>query len=94
MSSGMRNTKPIPSLRAQNPLFRRVIIPWYDTEPVCYFTIVFVAVVIAFSLAGIVEANSTPQFKQHIWIPTLLFIMSLIVFFSTIMRLIKRKSEK
>ena len=88
------NIKSILSVRSKNPLFRRVIIPWYDTEPVCYFTLVFSAGVILFSLAGIFEANSTPEFKPHIWVPVLLLIMSIVVFISTVMRLIRRKYER
>ena len=94
MSSSLRNIKSTPSVRSQNPLFRRVIIPWYDTEPVCYFMLVFMAVVNLFSLAGIFEANSIPEFKRHLWIPALLFGMSLVVFISTILRLARRNSER
>ncbi len=94
MSSSLRNITSTASIRSQNPLFRRVIIPWYDTEPVCYVTLAFMVVVIFFSLVGIVEANSTPEFKQHIWIPVLLLVMCLIVFISTLLRLLRRSAER
>jgi hypothetical protein len=91
MWSFIENIKSSLSVRSKSPLFRRVIVPWYDTEPVCYFTLVFSVGVILFSLAGIFEANSTPSFKPYIWVPSLLLIMSIVVFISTLMRLIRRK---
>ncbi len=94
MDSDLHNMKSTPSFRTQNPLFRRVIIPWYDTEIACYFAVVFMAGVIAFSVAGIKEANSTPEFHQHIWIPIILLIMSVVVFISTLFRLVRRKYER
>ncbi|MGD9213020.1 MAG: hypothetical protein PVI90_19710 [Desulfobacteraceae bacterium] len=94
MSSSLRNIKAPPSVHSQNPLFRRVIIPWYDAEPVCYFILIFMAAVIIFSLTGIFEANSTPEYKKHLWIPLLLFCMSFVVFISTILRLVRRNSER
>lgn len=94
MYSSLRNLRSAPLLRSQNPLFRRVIVPWYDTEPICYFTLVFMVGVILFSLAGIFEAKSVPQYQQYLWIPILLFIMSIVVFVSTIMRLVTRRSER
>ena len=91
MWSIIENIKSSLSVPSKSPLFRRVIVPWYDTEPVCYFTLVFSVGVILFSLAGISEANSTPAFKPYIWVPSLLLIMSIVVFISTLMRLIRRK---
>lgn len=94
MQSTLRNAKSMPSIRSRNPLFRRVIVPWYDVELVCYVTIVFVVGIILFSLCGIFEANAIPEYNRYIWIPILLLIMSVVVFISTIMRLVKRKSER
>jgi hypothetical protein len=94
MSSTLRDINFTSSARFQNPMFRRVIIPWYDTEPVCYFAIIFTAGSMLFSLAGIVEANSTPVYKSYLWVPVLLFMMSLVVFSSTIVRLIRRNFER
>jgi hypothetical protein len=91
MWSIFENIKSSLSVRSKSPLFRRVIVPWYDTEPVCYFTLIFSVGVILFSLAGISEANATPEFKPFIWVPSLLLIMSIMVFISTLMRLIRRK---
>jgi len=94
MLSVFENINTILSMRSKNPLFRRVIIPWYDTEPVCFLTLIFSAAIIVFSLAGIYEANSTPEFQAHIWVPILLLIMGIVVFISTLMRLILRKYER
>lgn len=81
-------------MRSKSPLFRRVIIPWYDTEPVCFFTLFFSAIIVIFSLAGIYEANTTPEFQPYIWVPIFLLIMGIAVFISTLIRLIRRKYER
>ncbi len=94
MSPELGKTRSTPSFRSQNPLFRRVIIPWYDTEIACYLAVVFMAGVIAFSVAGIAEANSTPEFHRYVWVPIILLVMSVVVFISTLIRLVRRKYER
>ena len=74
----------------QNPLFRKVIVPWYDTKKACFTVIIFMLVVFLFGIAGILEAVEKIEFNEHIWVPVLLVAMSTWVIASTVIRLIKR----
>ncbi|MCK4620028.1 MAG: hypothetical protein KAT52_08780 [Desulfobacterales bacterium] len=74
----------------QNPLFRKVILPWYDTEKACYTVIVFMLLVFLFGIAGILEAVEKTEYNEYIWVPVLLVAMSTVVIVSTSIRLIKR----
>jgi len=60
----------------QNPFFRKVITPWYDSSFACWCLIVFMLVVFAFSLAGIILAAGEPAFGDHIWFPEFLAFLS------------------
>ena len=94
----MPSLKPINGrhiLRSgQNPLFRKVIRPWYDSETACYIMIVLMLLVIAFSLAGIDVTRQYPQYQRHVWVPVLLLVLSLGVVLSTIIRLIRRHTSR
>ncbi|MBU4184800.1 MAG: hypothetical protein KKI12_14485 [Proteobacteria bacterium] len=78
----------------QNPLFRKVIAPWYDTEKACFTVIVFMLVVFLFGIAGILEAVEKIEYNEHIWVPALLVAMSGGVIASTSIRLIKRYAHR
>jgi len=74
----------------QNPLFRKVIVPWYDTEKTCYTVIVLMSIVFLFGIAGILEAAEKTEYNEYIWVPALLVAISGSVIASTSIRLIKR----
>jgi len=72
------------------PVFRKIIIPWYDSEPVCLLTILFMDTVFLFSAAGITLVREMPEYQRHIWVPAVLAGLSLYVIFSVTIRLIRR----
>ena len=74
----------------QNPLFRKIIAPWYDTEKACYTVIVFMLLVFLFGITGILEASEKTEYNEYIWMPVLLVAMSTGVIVSTSIRLIKK----
>ena len=74
----------------QNPLFRKVIVPWYDTEKACYTVIVFMLPVFLFGIAGILEAVEKTEYNEYVWVPVLIVVMSAGVIVSIAIRLIKR----
>ena len=78
----------------QNPLFRKVIAPWYDTEKACYTVIIFMSLVFLFGIAGILEAAEKTEYNEYIWVPVLLVAMSAGVIVSTSIRLIKRYAHQ
>ena len=78
----------------QNPLFRKIIIPWYDSEMVCFIVIAFMFFVLIFGIVGISGAYEKVEYREHIWVPVILVIMSGLVMVSTAIRLIKRYSQR
>ena len=78
----------------QNPLFRKVIAPWYDTEKACYAVIVFMSLVFLFGIAGILEAVEKIEYNEYIWVPLLIVVMSAGVIASIAIRLIKRYAHE
>ena len=77
-----------------NPLFRRVITPWYDSLAACWIVLLAMLVVIFFSWAGLWVALSSDDFRPHVWIPALIFVLSLFVFWSTFYRMFRRYPGK
>ena len=74
----------------QNPVHRKVIVPWYDAEAACYIVVGLMSLVLCFGLIGIHVAGQTPQYGQHIWLPIVLVLMSAGVMASVISRLVRR----
>ncbi len=78
----------------QNPLFRKVIVPWYDAESACYIVIFFMVLVFLFGFAGISATRENIAYHEYVWVPVLLVLMSGGVIISTTIRLIKRYSRR
>jgi hypothetical protein len=78
----------------QNPLFRKVIVPWYDSLSACYIVIFFMVLVFLFGFAGISASRENLAYHEHVWVPVLLVLMSGGVIISTTIRLIKRYSRR
>ena len=74
----------------QKPVYRKLIVPWYDSETVCVIVVVFMLLVFFFALAGISVASDKAEYHQHIWLPILLILLSSAVIISTVIRLVKR----
>lgn len=73
-----------------NPLFRRIIMPWYDSTPLCWCLLVAMVVLALFSLAGIAVARENPAYHGYAWVPWSLMVLSLYVGLSVAVRLIRR----
>jgi len=74
----------------KNPVFRKAIIPWYDSSRMCWIFIGFLATIVLFGSAGINEALQTPSFAGYVWVPLLLVILGLGVIGSLLIRLLRR----
>ena len=74
----------------KNPVFRKVIIPWYDSSRVCWIMTGFLVAVVLFGGAGIDEALGTRAFAGYVWVPLVLVIMGLGVIGSILIRLFRR----
>ncbi len=78
----------------QNPVFRKVIVPWYDSERVCLVVIAVMVVVVLFGFTGISVAQDNPLYHEHIWVPLLLIVMSGSVIISITIRLARRNLRR
>jgi len=58
----------------QNPLFRKVIVPWYDSESACYIVIFFMVLVFLFGFAGISATRENIAYHEYVWVPVLLVL--------------------
>jgi hypothetical protein len=74
----------------RNPLFRKVIVPWYDSDTACYVFLLGMLLVLLFSIGGLVVARAHPMYRAHTWVPTLLVILSGSVLVSITVRLVRR----
>jgi hypothetical protein len=78
----------------QSPLFRRVILPWYDTDVACVLTGVFMLVVFGFALAGISVAFEMSEGGRYVWVPAALQILSTVGMVAVSIRLYRRHAHK
>ena len=74
----------------KNPVFRKAIIPWYDSSRICWTLIGFLIAVVLFGGAGIDAALSSPAYATYVWVPLLLVILGLGVIASILIRLLRR----
>ena len=78
----------------KNPVFRKVIIPWYKSTSAYIIMMLLLLVVIFFALAGISVAREYPEYQGYVWVPAVLIAMSAGIIITTAARLIKRHSHK
>ena len=74
----------------QNPFFRKIIVPWYDSDTACYIVVGCMGLIIFFGFTGISVARENPATQAHVWVPVLLIVLSAAVIVSTLIRLAKR----
>mgnify|MGYP006310617453 CR=1 FL=1 len=77
-----------------SPVFRRAILPWYDTNAACIGILILAAAVLLFGIEGIRVAGQTETYQAHIWVPILLVILSSGVGVSILFRLVKRYRDR
>ena len=78
----------------QNPVHRKIITLWYDSEPVCFVMIVAVSGVFLFGMLGIGVTRTTPLYRDFVWVPVLLIAMSVTVLLSVTARLVLRYFQR
>ncbi len=74
----------------EKPIYRKLIVPWYDSQRICLLVILLMFLVFWFALAGVSIAGESPEHRTMIWLPILLLVLSASVIISTAFRLIKR----
>lgn len=73
-----------------NVVHRKIVSPWYETEAACIITIGFIIPVVFFAMVGVFTAADHSGYQEHIWVPTVLLILSASVILSILTRLIRR----
>ena len=80
--------------REKNPVFRRAIIPWYDSNRVCWIVVGFMTATAIFSGVGLFVALEESTFHKHFWLPLLLLLLSTGIAVSTLIRMFRRYLER
>ena len=78
----------------KNPVFRKAVIPWYDSKTAYIIVIVFLLLVFLFAMVGISVSGDNPAYHGYVWVPVILLVLSAGVITITIARLIKRYTRK
>ena len=78
----------------KNPVFRKAIVPWYDSETICFAVLIFLAATGGYGLLGVTVALQTTPAGRYLWVPVTLLILSIAGFVSTLARLLKRYFER
>jgi len=74
----------------QNPSFRKVLLPWYDSDLFCIIISVFMALVFGFSGVGFRVALEQDEYQGHCWVPLALMALSGIVLAINLIRVLTR----
>lgn len=71
-----------------NPMHRKVIVPWYDSDRACLFGATALLACVVFGLIGVYVAKT--EYPEFTWLPTVLTTLSGLALISVAARLIKR----
>jgi hypothetical protein len=81
----------------QNPSFRKVVIPWHDSDLFCIVISVIMAVIFSFGRIGLRLATDMEAYHRYGWVPILLMVLSGAVLSANIIRIlirmVRRRSE-
>ncbi|MFC1516680.1 hypothetical protein ACFL7E_07990 [Thermodesulfobacteriota bacterium] len=78
----------------QDPLFRKEIVRWYNSDAACLLIILFMFLVFLFGVTGVSVARENVEYHGYAWVAVLLVVMSGVVIVSTSIRLLKRYSGR
>ncbi len=81
-------------LSEKNPVFRKPVIPWYQSKTAYGLTIAFMLFVFLVGLVGISVTREYETYKAYIWVPAVLVILSGSLIVTSIIRLIRRYASK
>lgn len=76
-----------------NPFFRKPITSWYDSNFICRTVMVIMVFVLIFGIAGIIVGFGTEEFKEYVWFPVLLSVLSFFVLLKITLRLRNRSKN-
>ena len=77
-----------------NPLFRKAVAPWYDSNATCWILLAVLAGIALFSAVGIEVARTRPDYQNHAWVPIALLVLCLLAAGSIAYRLVMRRYDQ
>lgn len=78
----------------KSPVFRKPVIPWYQSKTAYSIMIVIMLVVLLVGLAGISVSREIDEYNGYLWMPAVLVILSVCLIITNIIRLIRRYTSK
>ena len=78
----------------EKPMFKKIIVPWYETERAFFFFIIIMFIIFLFGFSGILVSQEEGDYREFIWTPILLVVLSGAGIVSTSIRLIKRYIQR
>jgi len=78
----------------KSPVFRKPVIPWYQSKTAYSIMVVFMLVVFLVGLTGISVSREIEEYNGYLWMPAVLVILSLWLMITNIIRLIRRYTSK
>ncbi len=78
----------------EKPIFKKKIVPWYETERFFFLLIVVMFIIFLFGFVGILVSQEETEYHDYIWMPVLLVVLSGTGIVSTSVRLIKRYIQR
>ena len=78
----------------KNPVFRKAVIPWYRSKTVYILAMAALLLVFLFALAGISVAREVDQYREYIWVPAVLAILSAALMATVALRFIHRLTSR
>ncbi|WP_373498607.1 hypothetical protein [Desulfococcus sp.] len=78
----------------ENPLFRKAIVPWYDSEAACLVTVILMESVFVLGVFGLSVVRETPEFHRYVWFPVTLMALSFAAVLSITIRLFRRYAHR
>jgi hypothetical protein len=73
-----------------NPLFRKIIAPWYDSNLACWLALAVMLAIAYFAILGISVARQYAAYRSFVGVPVILLVLSLLIIISLAWRLAQR----
>ena len=74
----------------QNPFFRKVITPWYDSNIACWMLVGWAFLVMLFGIIGISVVFSRTLYANFLWFPCILASLNCFLGVKVLIRLTSR----
>jgi len=77
----------------KEPILRKQIFPWYDTDTMCWMFMILMILVLGFGITGFTVSLELAEYSDFYWVPGLIIVLSSYVVLSLAVRLINRNMK-